>query len=69
MNEYQVMSMREMFWETVKDVLHERYDVQKIKKVCFIGDGAPWIRESKMFVSFENTKNKFYSINFTLNKP
>lgn len=58
-NKYHVMGMREMFWETVADILHERYDVQKIKKIYFIGDGAPWIRESKKFVSLENAKSKF----------
>ncbi|QIK57059.1 hypothetical protein G7059_03955 [Erysipelothrix sp. HDW6A] len=58
-NKYHVMGMREMFWETVADVLHERYDAQKIKQIYFIGDGAPWIKESTKFVSLESVKSKF----------
>lgn len=58
-NKYHIMSMREMFWESVTDVLHERYDVRKIKKIYFMGDGAPWIKESKKFVALENAKSKF----------
>lgn len=58
-NKYHIMSMREMFWESVTDVLHERYDVRKIKKIYFMGDGAPWIKELKKFVALENAKSKF----------
>ncbi|WP_159649451.1 UPF0236 family transposase-like protein [Erysipelothrix aquatica] len=58
-NKHHIMGMREMFWETVSDTLHECYDVQKIKKIYFIGDGTPWIRKSKKFMSLENTRSKF----------
>lgn len=39
-NKHHVMSMRELFWESVADVLHERYDIDKIRRLFFIGDGA-----------------------------
>ena len=58
-NKYHIMGMRELFWENVAGVLHERYDIDKIKRLYFIGDGASWIKESRRFISLENVKSKF----------
>ncbi len=48
-----------MFCDTVADVLYERYDVTKIKRIYFMGDGAHWIKESVKCINLENTSNKF----------
>ena len=58
-NKFHVMSMQDMFWDTVADVLYERYDVTKIKRIYFMGDGAHWIKESVKCINLENTSNKF----------
>ena len=58
-NKHHVMGMRELFWENVADVLHERYDVDKIKRLYFIGDGANWIKESTKYINLDNSINKF----------
>ncbi|QIK57031.1 hypothetical protein G7059_03785 [Erysipelothrix sp. HDW6A] len=57
-NKYHVMGMRELFWESVADVLHERYDIDKIKRLFFIGDGARWIKESTKYIDLDNATNK-----------
>ncbi|WP_159649446.1 UPF0236 family transposase-like protein [Erysipelothrix aquatica] len=57
-NKYHVMGMRELFWDSVADVLHERYDVDKIKRLFFIGDGAGWIKESTKYINLDNATNK-----------
>ena len=53
------MSMRPMFWETVADVIYERYDITKLKRIMVIGDGAHWIKESLKFIKTQDIKCKF----------
>lgn len=58
-HKHHVMGMRELFWESAADVLHERYDTDKIKRLFFIGDGASWIKESTKYINLDNATNKF----------
>ena len=58
-NKHHIMSMRPMFWETVADVIYERYDITRLKRIMVIGDGAHWIKESLKFIKTQDIKCKF----------
>ena len=33
------------FWKSMDDLLHEMYDMEKVKQVYILGDGAGWIKQ------------------------
>jgi hypothetical protein len=39
-----VTETSECFWEKVDDILHQTYDMSKVKRIVIMGDGASWIK-------------------------
>jgi len=47
------------FWEKVADVLHQKYNTDKIKTIYLMGDGASWIHSGVHELRDHETKVKF----------
>lgn len=47
------------FWEDALDQLSKRYDLNKIKKIYVLGDGAPWIKGGASSLRMPNVSVKY----------
>lgn len=52
-------SERINFWEDVLDQLSKRYDLNKIKNIYILGDGAPWIKGGTSLLRMPNVSVKY----------
>lgn len=62
-NKYAVAGHEANFWDIVFDVLNKRYDLEKIKTITIMGDGASWIKKGA-----EDLKMNEIETNFLLDK-
>lgn len=54
-------SIDDNFWEDIYDIVSERYDINKIKKIHIMGDGANWIKKgTQEFPIAEFSLDKFH---------
>ena len=61
---YYHLAITDDFWNEVYDKVCQRYDIDKIKQIYIMGDGAPWIKNGcKMF---KRNKAKFVLDRFHL---
>lgn len=56
-----VFSLENTIWQTVEDTLFQLYDMEKVKRIHLMGDGAHWIRSGVQALS-----SQYYEIDFTL---
>lgn len=56
---YTVIGHSSTFWQDVLDVLHARYDMDKVKLITTMGDGAPWIYASASELKTLTTNTRF----------
>lgn len=56
---YTVIGYTSTFWQDVMDVLQERYDMDKVKLITSMGDGAPWIYSSAEELKTSSTNTRF----------
>lgn len=52
-------SERINFWDDVLDQLSKRYDLNKIKKIYILGDGASWIKGGTIIMAMPNITVKY----------
>lgn len=58
-NPYTVIGFGNAFWQDVLDVLNARYDMDKVKLITTMGDGAPWIYASASELKTDKTNTRF----------
>lgn len=56
---YTVIGHSSTFWQDVLDVLHARYDMDKVKLITTMGDGASWIYASVSELKTQSTNTRF----------
>lgn len=56
---YTVIGYSSTFWQDVLDVLHARYDMNKVKLITTMGDGASWIYASAAELKTPSTNTRF----------
>lgn len=49
-NRWVYSDLKSSFWSTMDDLLHKKYDMDKVKVVYIMGDGAKWIRHGSMII-------------------
>lgn len=58
-NPYTITGFGNTFWQDTLDVLNERYDMDKIKQITTMGDGASWIYASASELKSDTTSTRF----------
>lgn len=56
------------FWETLFDAITKRYDLDRIKQIVVMGDGASWIKKGTEFLNTDKIKTLFCLDKFHLNQ-
>jgi len=56
------------FWDTVIEVLYKKYDMEKVKNLYLMGDGAPWIKTGIDSLKCPKIKIKFGIDSFHFNQ-
>lgn len=62
-NKHIIMNLEGNFWEHTHERIGELYDLEKVKNIHILGDGASWIQAGKQIMSTQNTK-----VDFSLDK-
>ena len=58
-NPYTVTGFGNTFWQDVLDILHARYDMDKVKLITTMGDSVPWIYASASELKTDKTNTRF----------
>ena len=59
-NKHILLSKDDNFWEYVYDKVNDLYDLDKIKEVIILGDGALWIRKGIEYFKSATCKSNFH---------
>lgn len=62
-NKYVYFNTSRNFWDNILDIIHQRYDFQKIETINILGDGASWIKTGVNIL-----KTSFNQVTFSLDK-
>lgn len=44
-NRWVYTDLKSVFWKNLDEILHEKYDMEQVKQVYILGDGASWIKQ------------------------
>ena len=58
-NRYVFFNNEGNFWQTLYSRLCEMYDMEKVKRIWIMGDGAGWIKSGQFELSSDSTKTGF----------
>ena len=58
-NKHVVISCVKPFWQEINDKLHQIYDMDKVKKIILMGDGASWIMSGRSELDFSYKNIEF----------
>lgn len=50
-NRWVYTDLKPVFWKNMDEILHEKYDMEKVKRVYILGDGASWIKQGGHFIT------------------
>jgi hypothetical protein len=63
-----VASTETDFWDSVNTVLHQKYDMEKVKNIFIMGDGANWIKAGVDLLKYPTNNVKFIIDSFHFNQ-
>lgn len=67
-NKHIILNSESDFWGTTYERINELYDLEKVKNIHILGDGASWIKAGKDIMSTQNTKADFSLDKFHLHQ-
>ena len=63
-----ITNAKQNFWEKVDEVLHQKYEMDKVKHIVLMGDGAGWIKNGAGTLRQPGTKVTFAIDSFHFNQ-
>lgn len=67
-NKHIILNIESEFWETVYKKISELYDLDKVKNIHILGDGATWIKAGRAIMRTQNTEADFSLDKFHLHQ-